>query len=132
MRELMEPTAKSTLIACIAFSILGIALITAFDYDYKGSVNTINISEIDRKMAGENIIACGIVKSKSVSQSGTTFLTLADRGSKTQFISLVFFKNEMHEIENISRGENVCAKGVVQIYNGSAEIIGRKIINETA
>ncbi len=130
MRELMEPTAKRTLTACIAFSLIGIALITAINYDYEDAIKTVNISEIDRKMSGENIIICGIVKSKSVSKSETTFVTLADKNSKTQtqFLSLVFFKNEMHETKNISRGSNICARGTVQIYNGSVEVIARKTL----
>ena len=119
----MSYTTKKILIACIASSFLGIAFITAADYET--DVNRVNISEISSKIAGENIIACGVIKSKSVSESGTTFLTLAENGSKAR---LVFFKNDMHETENVSRGESICAKGVVQIYNNSAEIIGRKII----
>lgn len=116
-------TTKKILIACIVFSIMGITLITALDYEI--DAKRANISEIDSKLAGENIVVCGTVKSKSVSQSGTTFLALYENGSKAR---LIFFKNEQHEIENISRGEIICAKGVVQIYNNSAEIIGRKII----
>ena len=126
--ESMEPITKRILIACIIASIIGITLITALDY--YGDTRTANITEIDSKMAGENIIICGIMKSKSVSKSGTIFMTLADKSSKVktaQTIPLIFFKNEVHETENISKGLEVCVRGTILIYNRSAEIIGRKI-----
>lgn len=126
VRELMEQTAKRTLIACILVSLAGIAFITALDYE--DNTRTMDITKIDNKLAGETIIVCGDVKSKSVSSSGITFITLAEKNSKAQTIPLVFFKNEVHETENISRGRSLCARGTIQIYNRSVEIIGRKIV----
>ncbi len=123
----MEKNTKKILIACIAFSFLGITLIAALDY--VSAAGAVNVSEIDSKHIGENIIVCGIVKSKSISQSGTTFMTLAENGKKIPF---VFFKNEMHEAENISRGSSICARGTIQMYNGSAEIIGRRVVSPPA
>jgi len=129
IRELMEETAKRILIACIIASIAGIASITLITaLDYESNMETTNIAEISSKMAGENTVVCGYVKSKSISQSGTTFITLAEKNSKTQTIPLVFFKNEARQTGNISRGQSICARGIIQIYNGSAEIIERKII----
>ncbi|MBU4300189.1 MAG: OB-fold nucleic acid binding domain-containing protein [Nanoarchaeota archaeon] len=121
--EATTNTTKKILITCIAVSILGISLITAIDYG--ADAKRVNLSELGSKLAGENIMACGIVKSKSVSQTGTTFMTIAENGSKAR---IIFFKNERYKTENISRGESVCVNGVVQIYNNNAEIIGRKII----
>lgn len=119
----MEQATKRILTACIIVSAAGITLITALDYE--GNARTMDIAEIGSKMAGENAIVCGAVISKSISSSGTAFITLAGNSSK---IRLVFFKNEVHETENISRGRSLCARGTIQMYNGSAEIIGRKIV----
>lgn len=110
--------------ACIMLSVAGILLITATDLTE--IVKAVNISEIGGGMSGENIITCGSVKSKSISPSGTAFILLGDGASR---IRSVFFKNEMHETENATRGSDFCLKGTVKIYNGTTEIIGkRKII----
>lgn len=122
LRELMDATNKKALAACIFLSFLGIAAIYALDiHDVPEAMK---ISAITKNMVGENIIACGIVKSKSVSPSETTFLALDGGNSR---IRVVFFKNERSETENILRNSNVCIRGTVQIYNGSAEIIGKRL-----
>ncbi len=113
------------LIACIALSLLGIILIAVVDF--KENVAITKISEITDRMAGESIIACGVVKSKSISPSQTAFITLTNESAS---IRTVFFKNELREVEDSSRGSNLCVKGNIQVYNGTLEIVGRKVINQ--
>lgn len=111
------------IIACITLSFLGIISIAAIGFEEK--ITPAEVSEITAGMAGENVMVCGTVKSKSISPSGTAFLTLAN-GSAS--IRAVFFKNEAREVENSSRGSKLCIKGNIQIYNGTLEIVGRKAI----
>lgn len=125
LRELMDETNKKALLACIFLSFIGIASIYALDIHNNPEI--MKIPAIAGNMAGENIIACGIVKSKSVSPSATTFLALADGNSR---IRVVFFKNERSEAVNISRNSNVCVSGTVRVYNGSVEIIGKRLLKD--
>ncbi len=118
----MKYTNNKAIIACIIVSLLGIVSIAALEINE--DIAAFKISEIDRKIAGENVIACGVVKSKSTSPSGTTFLTLSEKKSS---IRIVFFKNEGALAENVSRGLNLCIKGNVQSYNGSIELIGKGV-----
>lgn len=117
----MKCTKNTMIAACIMLSAAGILLIAAIDLT--GTEKEVNISQINSGISGENIITCGNVKSKSISPSGTAFIVL---GNGTSKIRAVFFKNELHEVENATRGSDFCLKGTIKIYNGTAEIIGKK------
>ena len=125
MRELMEFKNKKLAATCILMSIIGILSIAAIDIG--SEAKAVKISEISREIAGENILVCGTVKSKSISQSENAFLVLSEEKSS---ISVVFFKNEVGEVENISRGSKICVSGAVQTYNGTTEVIGRRALME--
>ncbi|VVB60725.1 Exodeoxyribonuclease 7 large subunit [uncultured archaeon] len=112
------------LIACVMLALIGIISIAAIGFEE--DITPTEMPRITNRMAGENVIVCGIVKSKSISPSGTAFMSLAD-GSTS--IRAVFFKNEVREVQNSSRGTNLCIKGNIQIYNGTLEIVGRRAIN---
>lgn len=78
-----------------------------------------NINDIDENIQGQYILICGIVK--DLRQAGSnTFIQIKDRNGT---IDIVFFE----KIDSIEDNSNICIKGVVGIYKGKVEILGKSI-----
>ena len=78
-----------------------------------------NINDIDEDLQGQYILVCGIVK--DLRQAGkNTFMQIED---KDKSIDIVFFE----KIDSIKDNSEICIKGVVGIYKGKVEILGKSI-----
>ncbi len=78
-----------------------------------------NINDIDESLQGQYILICGIVK--DLRQAGSnTFIQIKDKDGS---IDVVFFE----KIDSIKDNSNICIKGIVGIYKGKVEILGKSI-----
>lgn len=75
--------------------------------------------DIDESIQGQYILVCGIVKDLRQADSNT-FMQIED---KDKSIDIVFFE----KIDSIKDNSNICIKGVVEIYKGKVEILGKSI-----
>ncbi len=78
-----------------------------------------HIKDIDENLQGQYVLVCGTVKDYRVS-GRNTFMQIKDSYGS---IDVIFFE----EVGSIKKNSYVCIKGIVEIYKGNIEILGKSI-----
>ncbi|NOQ55249.1 MAG: hypothetical protein GQ477_00420 [Nanohaloarchaea archaeon] len=120
----MDPnkTISSRELKYLSFAITLLGLIILIHATDTFTPETIQIKYIDESFQGKYISACGTVTDIRTSKQNT-FITLE---SEKTTISAVFFET----IKYIQLNNNLCIQGRIEIYKGTVEIIGDKIIKQ--
>ena len=79
----------------------------------------IHIKDIDESIQGQYVLVCGNIIDYRVS-GRNTFMQIKDSYGS---IDVIFFE----EIDSIKKNNYVCIKGIIEIYKGKIEILGKSI-----
>ncbi|MCK5063382.1 MAG: hypothetical protein KAR23_05640 [Candidatus Aenigmarchaeota archaeon] len=101
----------------LIISFIGIIILSYSAKTY--SPEQTDIKDIDESLQGQYILVCGTVKNPR--EAGrNTFMQIED---SYRSIDVVFFER----ISNIKDNNDICIKGIVEIYKGKIEILGKSI-----
>ncbi|MEA2004554.1 MAG: OB-fold nucleic acid binding domain-containing protein [archaeon] len=101
----------------LIISFIGIIILSYSAKTY--SPKQTDIKDIDESIQGQYILVCGTVKGQREAGKNT-FMQIEDN---YRSIDVVFFKR----ISNIKDNDDICIKGIVEIYKGKIEILGKSI-----
>ncbi|MCK5593653.1 MAG: hypothetical protein KAI18_00260 [Candidatus Aenigmarchaeota archaeon] len=115
-------TIRSREIKYLSFAITILGLIILIQATNTFTPDTILIKNIDETFQGDYISTCGTVIDIRTSTKNT-FITLE---SEKASIDSIFFDTLRH----ITINSHVCITGKIEIYKGTVEIIGDRIIEQ--
>jgi len=113
---------------CFFGALIGIASLYFISVGF--SATHVDISEIDSSFIGQAVTVRGTVSGLYIHENGHIFFDLNDPAEGDEYIKVVIWEDSVKQLElknvniyEVQEGDEIELTGVVELYEGSLEII---------